>query len=152
MKAIVFSLLLFPAIASARIGENIDQCRARYGKEISVSPETKSLLFQKGDFSILITFNGGKATTLMISRLFQGNSSSISSAQIESLLSSNGGGSKWKMIKENLLDDKEWITEDGKVLAFSNEKEGTLNIITAAQREANGKEKAKAEAEEIKGF
>jgi hypothetical protein len=153
MKTIILLLFLLPCIASARIGETIAECRIRYGKEVKASSETR-LWFKKGDFLVEIDFLDGKASMLMINRLKDENGLdlSITPRQIDALLKSNAGNSVWKKTSEKFGGKIDWITEDGKILAFSNEQYGTLIIITAEQKAANEKARDEKEAKEIGGF
>jgi len=95
-------LLCLPSASNARIGETLQQCIARYGQpdsspEESLShPKAMECVFIKGGLDISVIFWGGKAASIMFSKL---DRSAFSSAEVEELLGKNGGG--WMLLKAN---------------------------------------------------
>jgi hypothetical protein len=149
-----FGILLITSIlttaASARIGETLEQCRTRYGAEVksSASTATGYSFFSKNGFLISIQFTDGKAAMLTFRKTTPGEA--ITPAQLDALLASNAGGSKWQADAKSTFPS--WQTEDRKVLALYLEKSGMLTIITAAQTAKNKAQTEASEKEQVKGF
>jgi hypothetical protein len=128
----------------ARIGETEQECAARYGESIK-KLSNNSLLYQKSDLNIFITFFNGKADAIVYRRIANGQQ--LSENEVEILLKSNSGGVPWK--KRARIS---WVTENGELLATYNTVEHLLMVAT---KDYLAREKAKKDAKEgqnLEGF
>lgn len=149
----VFLALLIPA--SARLGETVEQCRTRYGKETLGEAEANgSGRFQKNGISISVDFRDGKAVEIFFSHEAKGLTdifTGLPDATIQGLLDANNGGSEWIEDQSDPIKNigaKVLKRKDGTAVARWDYSRGSL-VITAAEevrrREAEKKKKAEEE-------
>lgn len=124
-SAILFSTLFFSAIlpAPARIGETLEQCRARYGPEHPEFENPKSAnkvyWFLKNGFVLQFIFDAGtgKARFVEICKMAGDDpkklpGSPMTEEERKLLLDANGNGQKW-IVKSGSV-----VTEDKKFSAY----------------------------------
>ena len=128
----------------ARIGETEQECAAQYGEPIKKLPND-SLLYQKADLNILITFFNGKADAIAYRKIAKGEQ--LSENEVEVLLNSNSGGVPWKK-REGTSVDREWVTENGELLATYDSIDHLLMVGT---KDYLAREEAK-EGQNLEGF
>lgn len=113
-----FAVLMFslPSVSTARIGETLQQCIARYGQpdsgpeESVVHPKATDCAFIKNGLDVSVVFYQGKAVDIMFRKV---DGSSFNPSEIDELLKANGGGSMWKERDAGKPDQSEWETPDG---------------------------------------
>ncbi len=148
----VASFLIIASVASARIGETLEQCEARYGKG-SVGKDGE-ISFTKAGFTIQATFYEGKVDAIgvfKIERDVLGHPKEMSDTEVQTLLEANGGGKAWRKLNAVSMD-KQWSNEDGSVMAFMK---FTSNILIVSTRASLERGRAAMEAKEksnLKGF
>jgi hypothetical protein len=139
LAAIAAVTLTTSSTLFARIGETEQQCTARYGEPVKKLPND-SLLYQKSDLNIFITFFNGKADAIAYRKIAKGHQ--LSENEVEILLNSNSGGVPWK--KHALISvDREWVTENGELLTTYDSGEHLLMVGT---KDYLAREKAKKDA------
>ncbi|MES2440897.1 MAG: hypothetical protein V4584_17660 [Verrucomicrobiota bacterium] len=94
---ILFFLLMIPAFG--RLGETLEQCRVRYGKETKVLQEKPVVrLFRKDGFDLSITFAKEVARQILVTRTPDAAGSrgkDLAEAEAKAFLEANGNGSPW---------------------------------------------------------
>jgi hypothetical protein len=115
--ALLAALMLgLPSDSSARIGETLQQCIARYGQpednpqESAVHPKATDCAFIKSGLDISVVFYQGKAVDIMFRKL---DGSAFNPSEVEELLKANGGSSSWNQHEAKRPDQSEWKTTDG---------------------------------------
>ena len=100
--ALLATLFLATLPASARIGETLEQCRARYGPEkrdvVQASKAARCKSFLKNGFSLDFTFEDGKAVMVFIIKRDPDDPAKtipMSKEEAVLLLSVNPPGEKW---------------------------------------------------------
>ncbi len=145
------SLIAFASFyqqASARIGETLEQCQARYGNPVEV---TKTMTrFKKGDMNIMVGgFYNGKVDNIAYCKGEKndlGIFDEMSENEIQNFLKANGGEKGWNKSKKISMN-KEWLTEDGEIFAVYVI---TTNILFICTKKWIAGEEAKTKAEENK--
>jgi hypothetical protein len=156
MKIPFLLLLLAAPLASARLGETIDQCRARYGKETRIFKDEEGNIheYAKAGFVIGILFYEGKAAVIIANKPpkgILGIPDEITPAELESLISANGRGSAWTKLGSDIVKDK-WLSDDGRGLATYDTLNHRLSLYDTAANERILETKAKKEKAKLKGF
>jgi hypothetical protein len=137
--AIAAIALTTSATLFARIGETEQECAARYGEPIKKLPND-SLLYQKADLNIFITFFNGKADAIAYRKIAKDQQ--LSENEVEILLNDNSGGVPWKK-REGTSVDREWVTENGELLATYDSGDHLLMVGT---KDYLAREEAKKDA------
>ncbi|MEI7911130.1 MAG: hypothetical protein WCK77_15955 [Verrucomicrobiota bacterium] len=153
MKTIILLATLFIStlIASARIGETEEQCKARYGphwpglldKAKKSGEDLKDFkAYGKNGFILVIHFTGDKADTLSVfkGRTIESKHEILTETEIKTFLNANGDGKKWVEIDAN-----SWRTEDRLITACYMQETRVMAFCT---REAINRVAAKKESEE----
>jgi len=149
MKYLVITLFLITSFpVSARIGENYNQCQARYGQvyiKYDGDRERQYALFGKNIFKINVTI--WKNTVHQIGYAKEGD---FSDAEIAYILKANGGDKPWRQMSES-----RWITKDGALRAVMDDN-GNMNILTSEYGhyywEGQSKQVQNTELEHLKGL
>ena len=139
LAAIAAVALTTSATLFARIGETEQECAVRYGEPIKKLPND-SLLYQKADLNILITFFNGKADAIAYRKIAKGEQ--LSENEVEILLNDNSGGVRWQE-GEGTSVDREWVTENGELLATYDSGDHLLMVGT---KDYLAREEAKKDA------
>ncbi len=146
----VIALAVAVASASARIGETLEECQARYGKPVSAAKPGEMVAFYKDDIFLGVSFFEGKADLIIFTKKAGQRTVHFTDEEIEMLLKANGHGQKWSKVPGSALKAR-WITDDGSVAAESD-PEGELTMMTRAHIErSNAVRKSQAE-KSLKGF
>jgi hypothetical protein len=155
MKVFLF-LLLAALPCSARLGETIEQCRARYGKETRILKDSEGDIheYSKAGFVIGIRFHQGKAAIIVANKPPQGLlgiPDEITPAELEALISANGRGSAWTKIEGDIVKDK-WVSDDKRGLATYDTINNRLSLYDIAANERMIEAKAAKEKAKLEGF
>ncbi|MEI7911809.1 MAG: hypothetical protein WCK77_19430 [Verrucomicrobiota bacterium] len=155
--AILLSTLFISSLsASARIGETLEQCRARYGPEhpelVNPKSANKVYWFVKNGYVMEIMFDAGtgKARLFSIFKMNGDSTKAPGAAMTEDektiLLNLNGNGKKW-IIKATRVE-----TEDHLYVAYGmgNRSGDSLTIICQVPDKVAAKESADKAAGDAK--
>lgn len=145
-------VLMSATLANARIGETLEQCRARYGKEIRQA--NGCFGFIKAGFFIMIQFYEEKADSIVFRKVETNILDipvEISLNEIQNLLKQNGNGQTWKETNEVLIGSS-WATEDGKILAGYKAMDRILIIFTLDRSLRDIAAKKAREDKKLEGF
>jgi hypothetical protein len=143
LLAAIAAVALTTSSLFARIGETEAECAARYGEPVKKG-SNHSLLCQKSDLNIFITFFDGKADAIAYWKIAKGKP--LSENEVEILLNNNSGGVPWKK-RAVISMDREWETENGELLATYDTGEHMLMVGT---KDYLARQKAKRAAKEGK--
>jgi hypothetical protein len=123
---LVLGAAFFARAASARLGETLEGCEARYGFKIGQAG-ADAFLFSKDGITITVWFENNRS----VRELFRpAPGTSISEEEAIDLLNANSGGSSWKMQQENLFRGwRTYVRADGQAFA-KYEWHGTLDAKT----------------------
>ncbi len=103
MKTILVLFLLSIVPVSARIGEDVAQLRARYGKETSAKPDGKGsgvLTFRKNKLLIEATLENGKTVSLKFNPAPGGTADDLNYQTALDLIELNCGPKKMEMVND----------------------------------------------------
>ena len=139
LAAIAAVALTTSSTLFARIGETEQECAARYGEPIKKLPND-SLLYQKADLNIFITFFNGKADAIAYRKIAKDQQ--LSENEVEILLNGNSDGVRWQE-REGTSVDREWVTENGELLATYDSGDHLLMVGT---KDYLAREEAKKDA------
>jgi hypothetical protein len=145
-------VLTLSSTAVARIGETLEQCQSRYGKEIRRANGCS--VFIKAGFYIMVQFYEGKADSILFRKVEQNILDmpvEISPNEIQNLLKQNGGGKTWKETHEVIIGSS-WATEDRSVLAGYTAMDRVLVIFTLDHSLRNLAAKKAKEDKKLEGF
>jgi hypothetical protein len=122
-------LLLCNSYAQARIGETLEECRARYGKE--ASDKDVAYIFIKDEFKLRVYFEEGKCVKVSYEKVdpkSEWNFKPLTNEEVDSFLKDNSGGKEWVKISDDPM--KTWKLKDDSVRAFYVKPTHTLVIRT----------------------
>ncbi len=143
---VVIGMLLAVCTADARLGESIEQCRARYGGPIreSINDNLAGVAtYSKNDLTITIHFFNGKADLI---RYSPGQVSTVDFDLAKYLLQLNGRDKEWDQLTKTqivmqdiqdqnaqyprveLVDPILWKSKDGILSASYSVGKGTFEI------------------------
>jgi hypothetical protein len=148
LAAIAAVTLTTSSTLFARIGETEQECTARYGEPVKKG-SNDSLLYQKSDLNIFITFFDGKADAIAYWKIAKGEQ--LSENEVEILLNSNSGGVPWKK-RAVISMDREWETENGELLATYDNGEHMLMVGTKDYLARQKAKRAAKEGKNLEGF
>lgn len=124
IKMKTIALLLFSAtLASARIGETLEQCVERYGKVMSTSKDTEgrpTSIFIKGTFTVTVRFVENKSCEIFFSKMER-----FTDIELKTLISANG--TNWAMKGPN-----HWISANTQRTAMCSDDHKFLAIYDDA--------------------
>lgn len=141
--------------ASARLGETLEQCRKRYGKEIEVDKENGAIAFEKKGWIITVMFLKGRAGALIFQHkkepggIFNPN---ISDVEIAALLKANGDGLKWTPSDDIDFINQKFFTPNAEKVASYDTVESRFFIMTKEYLDFTAEKKAEEEIDKINGF
>jgi hypothetical protein len=138
----------------ARINETAEQCIERYGKPKKILEETKSVLFTRAGFVIVIDFYDGKSDQILFRKIATdefGLPEELSTNEIELLLQANSGGGIWEK-QEELSIDQKWLLDDLSRYAQYQPSERILIIATDEYIERAQKNKKEEESSRLESF
>jgi hypothetical protein len=156
LSALVLSALLTSA-SQARVGETLEECRARYGQETGRDEEKKLVIFLKSGLTVAATFENDRVAWLMIQKDRAAGAAwsawaGLADDQIEALQKANGGASKWRIIGKPDALTTIWRTDDKTRYALYSVTGGAL-IISTAEWWEKAKKQLEAEREkQVEGF
>ncbi len=154
--------------AEARIGETLEQCTARYGKEVVGLSDPSEKAFRTSRFTVIVEFcdlpfgnTADEITYLSTSHDEMGKRQPISPDEIEVLLKANGGKMVWVKQAQRAYRGnprREWEATNG-LHAVYFESEPCLIITTEEHRKRQPAKEAEAAADKkakerdaLKGF
>jgi hypothetical protein len=143
-------LFMSPAAAHCRIGETLDQCKARYGDPIIVLES--SALFSKSGISVLTHFAKGQADEISYYRTSVKNPKRHlcpSDAEVQVLLNANAQDSKWEP-QDSYWQRALWVNREHGLSAVRTERALTISISDPAVFRTHHERKAAARA--LEGF
>jgi len=111
---IICALIFSASIASARIGETLEQCTARYGEPLTCIGEM--VLFRKNGLDTTVFFSQGKVECVAFRKVetdVAGRRIEIPGGERAVLLSENSSG--WTISAPNI-----WVSGDGLLFAIKN--------------------------------
>lgn len=147
-------LTLFAVAGSvqARIGETVDQCKARYGQILNIMPNGIHV-YEKHPFRVVCGYSEGVCVYigfLNSERDVLDNPLPMSETQIQTILDANSKGRSW--VKRQVISlHKEWQTSDGYLCAVYS-FENLLLISTKAEMDRSNAETVENEKKKLKGF
>lgn len=161
MKTLAFFFLL-TVPGFCRLGESVEQCEARYGKD-SHQKEGEGW-YEKAGIGIHANFRNGVAVKISYwkrsTELF--SREKLTDLQVKEIISANADGSSWVEHKERAGDNitgKSMKRVDGTAFMRWDYLSGEVRFISAAEKEieleikrAEAAKKTAAEAEAVKGF
>ncbi len=148
MSGLCFTLLIIlPCQSFARIGDTLEECKARYEPFESFNVKG-AYSFIKDGIVIVTFFFDGKVDKIRYVKFAEGSwevspFTNLSDNEIQTLLKANGGNRKWVKLKDQPL----WKTEDGEFVANLDDDYTNLWILTRARL---GREVAKEKEEKAK--
>jgi hypothetical protein len=135
MKYLIGILIVFFVSESlARVGETLPECMDRYGEVLNSFPQhgRQMFVFMKSGFMISVQFYDGVVDGIMYMKAGEKLNDHFvkpTNNELQIFLNVNGGDLGW--IKRNTASvDREWITEDGRLVAVYLEKKSFLIINT----------------------
>jgi hypothetical protein len=155
MRTLCFSLLLIalsvlPWNAECRIGETVDECKARYGSPEEVKKD--SMLFLKNGMYVSVHFTGGKVDEISYYKKDPKDpkkSVCPTDAEAEILLRANAQNTIWEF-KVAHLHDTLWGNKEEGLSAFRTQHSLTISVSDPiAYKAHHGK---KAAARRLEGF
>jgi hypothetical protein len=152
LAALVIGSLSSPTTALGRIGESMDECKARYGEPVGEDndviqiPNSKLVVFMKAGLAVGVTLIDGRAAMINFQKVKKdslGTPEPISDTEIDALLAANAVG-KWRAV-DSPVGKKQWMSEDGKYFGQQHLVRPSLTIMSRAF------DKALVEAAQKKG-
>jgi hypothetical protein len=156
MKTILI-LILSASACLARIGETLEQCSARYGKEISRQKEggKEVIGFLKGELMTGVQMREAKAVTLLFVKHNENQAfpPELSAAELKTLLDANSAGSTWvETTKQFDFVNRTWKTQNDERMAIYDTVKRTLIITTFEEANRMASEKEAAEKKDLDGY
>ena len=139
-----------PGVAECRIGETLDECKARYGNLIKL--EENTALFSKQGSYVSIHLLKGKVDEISYYRNSAKDSKKTvppTDAEVQVLLSANAQHSKWEL-RGTYWPHALWINRERGLSAFRTERALTISISDPAVFHAYHERKAAAKT--LEGF
>ena len=133
MNKLFISILFvcLPGVAFARIGETLEQCKARYGEPIIQENTHGMYVFIKSGFYIMVGFGADKKVACITYRKTTkddlGQPQEIADEEIQIILKLNSN-KKWGRVLEISFTNKLWTNEDKSYGANYDMLENTLVI------------------------
>jgi hypothetical protein len=150
MKCLALSaccVLMIVAPASARLGETLDECVARYGPmierrapKVPSTSDPEVMVFSKAGITVTVEFRQGKAWHLTFRK------TGLNGIEVEAIIMANAGPGLWGSPLKTR--DKEYrMSDDKKRLAVINwDRKGVAGSVVIMSRDfaaANQEEKSK---------
>ena len=155
MKTLLFGLLLITLLASprnsqCRIGENLEECKTRYGNPVEIKKD--AVLFFKNGMTVSVHFADGKVDEIRYYKTNPKNSQKTicpSDAEMNSLLRANAQDTSWELELAQGRDAL-WSNREKGLSAFRNAQALTINVADPAAYKAF--HERKTAARELEGF
>lgn len=152
-RVALFALLALPLVASARIGETLAQCDARYGGPGKLLKDGHHL-YTKPPMQVICRFNSGICESIVLCHTDLNGlnrPTEMSKVEIDALLEVNSAGRTWEKRQMFSMND-EWKTGDDFLYATYTSMDHYLVIMTKAEMDKNAASQAAQEKEKLKGF
>jgi hypothetical protein len=143
-------LFMSPGAAHCRIGETLDECKARYGDPITVLDN--SALFSKAGIFVLTHFGKRQVDEISYYRTSVKNSKRHvcpSDAEVQFLLKANAPNSKWEL-QGSYWQHALWVNREHGLFASRTKRALTIAISDPAVFQGYHERKAAAKA--LEGF
>jgi hypothetical protein len=155
MKTLFFGLFLMtlfvlPRIAQCRLGETLEECKARYGKPVEVKKD--AALFLKNGMTVSVHFTGGKVDEISYYRRDSKDSRksvSPTEAEVNILLRANAQDTSWELELAH-RHDALWRSKEKGLSAFRTPQSLTISIADPAAYRAYHEQKTAAR--DLEGF
>jgi hypothetical protein len=151
---LALSLLVSAFSAEARIGETLEQCKARYGPVSAHEQGSDLYVFEKNGFMVAITFFQGNADGLIFKKAETtalGTPKEMSENEIQNFCAANAGSSEWRKSETSSMN-KMWATIDGTRFAIYQPFDNRLMIVTKEFLARQAAENAAKENKAQEGF
>ena len=149
--AIASAVFLAASACHAKIGEDLPQTEARYGKHVKVAkpfaPATAAYQYRQDDLAIFVGFVDGKAAYELVETIEEDGDIgevAMENVEIEASLKAAAPEGGWTEIKDTRDGNRHWTSADGKLIATYTEKNNQLLIESAEfaqKRQASTAEK-----------
>lgn len=150
---LLLTLCLISLPALARLGDTIEESKARFGEPVEVSKDGLTLTFKKDQYTITVIYFEGRSACESVSK-----GARLDDDEILSLLIANKGDGGWKEKEAILTIDRTWNNEDAGRVAVYSAIERRLEFATLAHHQRLAEAEAarlaaeKAEKEKLRGF
>ena len=158
MRAInLFAIVIMACVlpAEARIGETLEQCKARYGEaetQDAPPPAEQCYLFHKNGIMVVVALVGGRAAQIVYAAVSpRGESGELSGTQVTGLLAANSNGGSWTR-SDDVGPTVYWMRSDRQVVAVYEPIRGYLTLTTVAHMNACKALKDEQEKQAISDF
>lgn len=155
MKTLAFFFALIIPV-SARLGETMEECRVRYGKETDMDEENSSMVFTKAGFRIYAVFVEGRVGVMTVAhsvgKNVLGTPPDITEAELTAFKEANSGGSEWVARGDLSIMNKTWDTKDNKRVAVYDTLKHALTMFTTDYAKKRAAKKAEEEKKNLEGF
>ena len=151
---LIVAVALAPFQSQARLGEDEVAIGKRYGRVIHSGPSPiKGVTFHAylvGGMMIVVGFWDGKS---VVEQYGKADDSKLSDTEVQVLMSANAGGKTWKLSDAVEIGKKNWVLEDGSILAtFEQFPKSSLRLTTGEAALRAGEMAAEEEKQKLKGF
>ncbi len=154
MKTLAFFFALVSPLF-ARLGESLEECKARYGEPYEVLQESSTACFNKAGLTVIIQFDKGRAAGIVFHKKKEAGETVIaplSDTELVALLASNSGGATWVEREDLDLVKKIYDTKDESRLAIYDKIQHRLSFFTMAYLNMIEAKKEAEEAKNLNGF
>lgn len=146
MPPFFFMLLLIASPASARLGETVQECLARYGEAIEADAEERTAAFVKSGFLVMVYFDDSGYCDKII--FIREDKEAFSETQKDTLIAANLGE---EIEPVDVGINEGWETPTGD-LGVYNVIQEVLIFRTKARLERDAKEKESKEKKALSDF
>lgn len=150
-KTAMLLAALLPAVVFARIGETVEQCRARYGKPVAVDREALTMTWHRQGIRIVAEFDKRhRCRRISYGRAPGAAGVNLTDAELEALLAANAPPLReWQRV--HAAGVERW--EAGRLVATYGRRRGhLLTIAEAALLKAEAQQREKAAEDRLDGF
>lgn len=137
------------ALAQARLGETLTDCKSRYGEPLKQDEKTQVVMFRKSGVYITCAFFEGKCDKIWYQRE---DGEQFSDVEFEALRESNKAGSEWMEPARKMIGGDMWHTTDASRIAVRLISPRMIQIATKEQIEREAEATARKEKERLNGF
>jgi hypothetical protein len=146
MKVLIVLMMLVGLNAYARLGEDLETCKKRYGQVVAVDADIGLHAFNKAGFTVMVFIWKGKCHCISFLRIDK----KLSEAEILKFLELNGLGKKW--IEKKAFMERNWYTSDKNLTAWLNSDGKGIGICTMSYAFHTSHEKDKKDRNNLDGF
>lgn len=151
----LLTLIVLTAMTSlARIGETLDECKARYGDPVNASGDGTDAMFNKNGIIVAVEFTDNKADFVMYAKEktnVVGIGEKFSNAEVETLLKSNGGDRQWSKL-QTISVNSDWETDKPQLCAHLDAVKNHLMVATKECLDRKAKEKSDQDKKNLSSF